>query len=182
MRTAMRTKLPLVLPLVQVVAAAALTASYFVRRDGTLAKMQPDIQLCHALNAPATLIKQLFLGTAHAWLPQFYPSVDYVVDTVVYFPLIWLIWYLVSVEIGGAGYSILTPKTRMRGTVDIAAIVFGTMLAVFGLLVCSEFRHVPAYACCLAIPYLIWSLAIVVFYGHDLRASFGAARPADRIQ
>jgi predicted membrane protein len=96
-----------------------------------------------------------------------YP-VGFVVETVVYFGLVALLWYAVALEAAGKGRSILTPKTGMRAAADCLAIVFGASVLVFGVLYSSRFgSRIDSFL--VGITYLVWAVAIIVFYGHDLR-------------
>jgi hypothetical protein len=96
----------------------------------------------------------------------------------VHLSLTWLLWYLVSIEVGGKGYSLLTPKTRVRGVADVLAVAFGIMVGAAGLDLPSYF--LPVYARLVAAPYLIWGVAMVSFYGHDLWSSFRGKHLAHR--
>jgi hypothetical protein len=142
-----------VLPLVQVAVAVALTTSNrlgpFSIADPTWTK--PDRQFCDGLNAPAALIRFFLIRFADIWFPLYYP-IEFVLETVVFFLLVGLLWYLVSIEIGGKGQSVLTPKTGIRRAADVLAIIFGAVLAVLGLFVRGQFGVVTAYSNLVAVP------------------------------
>jgi hypothetical protein len=132
----MRTRIRLVLPLVQMAIAIALTASNRLRPQSweSPTSLAYDWQLCCGLNAPATLIWSCLMRFHGEWYWE-YPLVGVVLETLVYFALVGLLWYIVSVEMGGKGQSSLTPRTRMRGAADALAMIFGRAVATFGLLI-----------------------------------------------
>jgi hypothetical protein len=127
----MHNKTRFVLPLIQVVVAIVLTTSNFLRPDtiGRPSWTAPDTQFCDALNAPAALVRFFLLRIADRIFPRYYP-VEFVLETIIYFALVGLLWYAVSVEIDAKGQSILAPATRARGTTDVLAMLFGIKLAV----------------------------------------------------
>jgi len=98
--------------------------------------------------------------------------IDFIIETVVYFALVWLLWYLVSIEISGRnrkGMSALTSTTRIRTEIDVLLIAFGAALAVVGQAVRHQFGGRPdLYANLVAVPYFIWAIVLTAFYGHDL--------------
>jgi len=177
----MSTKIRFVLPLAQVIIALILTASNSLRPDSLAnpAWTKADWQLCGGLNAPATLVGKYPVDIAYLWFSRYYP-VNLVVESVIRFSLIWLLWYIVAIEIGGRGLSVLATKSLMRTAVDVLAIVFGAVVGIVGLLVGSQFGNV-FYGRLVSTPYLIWAIVIVGFYGHDLLGSFRETRlRADR--
>jgi len=166
----------LLLPLLQVLLAAALTIHNRLRPIGSLGSRDraPDRQLCDALNAPAAVMRLVLLGTADRWTLR-YPLLQFIIETVIYMVLVWLLWYMVSIEIGGKGQSILTPRTRIRRIADVFLILFGILVATLGFLLAPDFLR-TAYSNLVTIPHYIWGLAIIAFYGHDLLASFETNR------
>lgn len=187
----MRTRMRLVLPLAQVAIAIILKTHNFLGPDPLVhpAWQRADNQFCNGLNAPATLVRELLGRTAARlecllWIPAglrsatpccwgylSYP-VDLALDTIVYFGLVWLVWYGVSVEIRGGGQSVLASKTRMRAVADALAIVFSVAMVAYGLEIRSGFRAPSAYWNVVAVPYYIWGVSVMIFYGRDLRSCF----------
>lgn len=162
----MRNRIRLLLPLCQVVLAVALDTSNR-RRPGTSAWEAPDRQFCDALNAPAALVRYFLVAFTDRWFPS--PQTHYAVETIIYFLLVGVLWYTVSLEIGGTGRSVVTRATGIRLTTDVFAVAFGAALGFAGAEVRYQFGH-PAttYSDLVSIPYFIWSVAIMVFYGRDL--------------
>jgi hypothetical protein len=178
MRASMRPKVRVVLPLVQVLVAIALITSYALRRpDRELNSLfrAPDWLLCSSLNAPATLARGCLIRITNGWSwgP---PRISFAFWTTLYVMLVWLLWYLVSIEIGGKGQSILTPKTRMRRMADLFLIVVGAAVALGGLTIRRESGFAAPYSTLEAVPYFIWGVVISVFYGHDLWVSVGGVQ------
>ena len=171
----MHNKTRFILPPVQVAFAIGLTASNFLRPDliGGPSWTAPDRQFCDALKGPATLVRFFLLRIAARIFPRYYP-VEFVLETIIYFALVGLLWYAVSVEIDAKGQSILAPATGARGTTDVLAMLFGVVLMVLGFLVRRQFGLVNLYSNLVAIPYFIWGAVIAMFYGIDLRRSFAA--------
>lgn len=157
----------MLLPLMQVLLAVALITSNLLRPDppGDPSWTKPDWQLCLGLNAPASLIAQIALHLRLQWFNPDFPS-NIVVDWIVRLPLIWLLWYLVSIEIGGKGRSVLTAETRIPRVADVFAIALGVIVGAQGLYGTRHFP--PSYARLVAAPYLIWAIVLIGFYGHDL--------------
>jgi hypothetical protein len=169
----MRFRLRVWLPLAQLAAAIALTGSNFLRRDRieNPSWTALDRQVCDGLNAPAALIRFCMLKVVHLRAPYlFWP--DFILETVLYFGLIGLLWYFVAVEISERSrekLSALTSKTGMRTASDVVLIAFGAGLAGFGQLVRHQFGGVPdTHSNLIAVPYFVWAIALIVFYGHDL--------------
>jgi hypothetical protein len=163
------------LPFVLVIVAAVLITSNLLRPDPfwSPAFTKPDRQICDALNAPATVAAKYPVDIAYRWLSPHYP-LNLIVELIIYLSLVWLVWYVVSVEMGGKGLSVLTPKTGMRKVSDVLAIMFGAPLGAAGLAVASQ---LPGwYGRLVSTPYLFWALAVVAFYGHDLWACFRPTR------
>lgn len=175
----MRIKTRVALPLVQIAVAITLKINSRLRplSAENPSWTAPDRQFCDALNAPAALVRIFLLRLSDAWLPASYQA-EFLLETIVYFVLVGLLWYIVSIEIGGKGQSVLTPKTRARRMADGLVIFFGLMLGILGLLVRGQFGVVDTYSNLVAIPYYIWALVIVSFYGHDLWVSFRAPGPS----
>lgn len=170
-------KVRLLLPLFQTMIAVCLRASNLLRHDSIQSPTWRalDRQLCDGINAPATMIKICLEGISSTWLLGHF-RIQLFLDTIVYFGLVWLVWYIVSVEIGGGGRSVVAARTGLTKTLDILAIVFGAAIALISRLICGQ---VP-YSALIAVPYVAWSVAIIVFYGHDLWACFhtGQRTPA----
>jgi hypothetical protein len=100
---------------------------------------------------------------------------ELLLETIVFFVLVGVLWYGVSVELGGKGQSVLTPKTGIRSAADISAVIVGVLLIVFGVLVRGQFGGVTIYSDLVATPYIIWGIVVVMFYGHDFRVSVDGA-------
>jgi hypothetical protein len=164
------------LPLVQLAVAIALTTSKFLRlnRIENPSWIAPDRQICDALNAPAALVRFFLLKFAVRAFTR--PSrVDFILETIVYFALVGVLWFFVAVEINARNrekLSALTAKTGIRTAADVVLIAFGAGLTVLGQLVRHQFGGIPdTYSNLIAVPYFIWAIVIVVFYGHDLWAT-----------
>jgi len=172
----MRNRLQVVLPLVQVIVAVALMTSNFMGPDSFAnpAWRHADWQILGGLNAPATLVAKYPLEITYKWFSPYYP-LNTIVEVIVRLSLIWLLWYFVAIELGGNGQSILAPKTRMRRAVDLVALIFGVVLGCVAILVGRQFAG-PPYATLVSVPYLVWGLVLIGFYGHDFWASFARRR------
>jgi hypothetical protein len=165
----MRPRIRLVLPLIQVAIAVALIISNRLREQWGLrpAFLAPDLQFCCALSAPATVIWSVFRILKGHW--YWAPLIGEIVEKLVYLVLVGLLWYVFSVEWGGRGQSLLTPKTKIRSVADVLMMAFAGFVAVFGLSVRSHvFGFVTTYSTLVATPYFLWALLIATFYGHDL--------------
>jgi hypothetical protein len=104
------------------------------------------------------------------------PLTGITVETFLFIGLVWLLWYLVSVEVSGRGQSILTSKVRFRIVADVLAMLFGVALSVMGFNIYERgFGFVTTYSTLVSAPYFLWALAIVAFYGHDLWVAYFAA-------
>jgi hypothetical protein len=109
-------------------------------------------------------------------------TIQFLLDTVVYFALVGLLWYVVSIEAGGKGLSVLAPRMGSRRVADVFGMAFGGAVAGMGLLMLRhEFGFVTPYSTFVAAPYFIWAAVIAGFYGHDLWACLRTrpVRPAD---
>src|SRR5580700_11322395 len=114
----MRKKIPILLPLVQVMVAACLMWINS-RRPNTLSDPAwgcPEWQVCVGLNAPAFLFANLLTGVIYRLAVDGLMDgrLGMILDVVIRLSLIWLIWYVVVVEVGGGGRSVLTSRTRFR--------------------------------------------------------------------
>jgi len=126
-----------------------------------------DIQYCWALNSPAAMIAYLQREATYELL-QFHYPLNLIVDWGTFFSLVWLLWYAVSIEVGGKGLSVLTPRTGVRRLADALAIAFGAALLIY-----ADFATRSVYHQVWVTPvYMAWALAVTGFYGHDLWASF----------
>jgi len=148
-----------------------LTTGNFLRRNpmGKPAFLAPDWQFCAGLNAPAALARDWLIRTTNGWRWG-HP----ILWTILFFLLVWLLWYLVSIEIGGNGHSILTPKTGTRSVADFLLVVCGAAVGIGGLDVRRHLGLPVTYPNLVALLYFLWGAAISVFYGHDLWLSVGA--------
>ena len=167
----MRTRIRLILPPVQVVLAIILIVSNRLREQwgSRPAFLAPDLQFCGALNAPATVIWSLLLRLMGIWYwaPLW---IEEIVQKLAYLVLIGLLWYAVSIEIGGGGQSVLTSKVRMRSAVDVLLMAFAGCVGASAWLIRShEFGFVTTYSTLVATPYFLWAVVIAAFYGRDLR-------------
>ena len=110
-----------------------------------------------------------------------YPTsgVNYVLEVVVYFGLVWLVWYLAVVEVQGGGRSAVAPKGWIRVPTNIFAILFGLGIVCLGLQV-RLLGHSGTYVYwnIMAAPYFVWGLTIAFFYGHDLTMHFAGRAPS----
>ena len=167
------TKIRVIIPVIQIVVAAGLIASNVRRPDpggDTIPDSrvaEPDIQICWALNSPASMIAYLQRSATHDWLWTSYPLYP-VINVTVFLSLVGALWYLVCLEATGGGRSVLTPRTGARRVADILAMVFGVALLVYADNITKPVYHQVG----VSLIHLTWSLAIVAFYGHDLLSSF----------
>ena len=180
----MRTRIRVVLPLAQVAFAAALTTSNLLRPDTAESHSwtAPDKQFCLALNAPVALIVNWLVRGAYAWAssPWSY-RIAFALERIVFFALVGLLWYGVSVEIGGGSQSILAPKTRMRRLADLIAVGFGAGLLPLGFYSHRVLGYHSVSGNLVAMLYVLWAATIIGFYGRDLWVSFrGLQEPAPR--
>ncbi|HEV2112898.1 MAG TPA: hypothetical protein VGR50_02040, partial [Terriglobales bacterium] len=124
----MGTKLRLWLPLVQCLIAAGLITSNGLRPDSIHSPsfIAPDIQLCAAINAPATVAKAVamfvFWGRVTQSFYNHYPDllsraalvrINFLLDAAFYLVLIGVLWCLIGIEIENLGrdwLSFVTPK------------------------------------------------------------------------
>jgi len=166
----MRAKMRFTLPLVQVAIAIGVIAGNLLRNQwgSRPAFNAPEIQFCYSLNAPATRIWDWLLRVKGRWwwAPQL---MEAIVDRLPFVVFVGLLWYLVSIEMGGSGQSVLTPKTKIRSAADVLMIAYAGWVAAFGITIRSnQFGSVTTYSTLVATPYFLWALAIAAFYGHDL--------------
>jgi hypothetical protein len=168
-----RSKIRFILPLLQLAVVVCLKVSNSLRPDTPESPSwyKPDIQVCHALNAPVGVCTDWMVQLAYRWLPDPF-SMELFIHWVVYLALVWALWYVVSLESTGGGLSLVAPKTGARRVADIAAIGLGIALGTYGSLIWSSPRALDAYWMILSIPYFMWAAVIVIFYSHDLWASF----------
>jgi hypothetical protein len=98
-----------------------------------------------------------------------HPLSGIIAESSLFIALVGLLWYLVAVEVSGRGQSVLTSKVRFRSLADVSAMLFGGGLLIMGLnIYWHEFGFPTAYSAAVAIPYIMWALVVVLFYGHDL--------------
>lgn len=171
----MRSRLRIWLPLLQVLLAAALITSNLLRPDplSDPAFRAPDRQFCDALNAPIVLIRGWWLRFAEREFPHLYGQLyggwaGVIIENIMYLGLVGLLWYLVSVEIGGrkeGKLSVVAAKTGMRTVCDLLLIFFGTSLGIAAIFGHAGFG---TYYGLFAVPYFIWAIVIIWFYGRDL--------------
>lgn len=159
-----------ILPTIQTALAAAVMAHNPLPLSVWQYEWQSlDWLICSGVNAPATLVAQRLIDPVIEWLVDHYP-VSIVLPVVIRLSAIWLLWYLVAVEIGGRGSSALAQKTRLRKLVDLAAISFAGYLVASGAPFVnnsSAWTHTL-----MGMQWILWALVIVGFYGHDLWVSF----------
>ena len=166
----MTPRLRIALPLAQAILASALITVNLFRSDSVMTPSwhKPEIQFCHALNAPAALAVHLLREATYQWAP--YPHrVELALETIVYVGLVWLIWFLVALQIEGRGRCILMPRSRLRGVADLFGLIVGAGTGVVGLLVRHQLGAVTTYSNLLSVPYFLWAVLIIGFYGCDLR-------------
>ena len=166
----MRTKMRLALLAQLAIAIVLITSNRLREQWGSRpAFLAPGLQFCCALNAPATLIWVLVLRLKGNWYwaPQL---MEEIFEKLTFVVLIGLLWYLVSIEIGGSGQSVLTSKTKIRSVADLLMMAFAGCVAALGFSIRShEFGlSVSTYSTLVATPYFLWAIAIAAFYGHDL--------------
>jgi hypothetical protein len=86
-----------------------------------------------------------------------------------------VIWYLVGIEISGKGQSVLAARSGMRKSADLLGIAFGAMLGAVILVSNNQVGGPRAYGIIVALLRLLWPLAIMSFYGRDLRSALQRA-------
>jgi hypothetical protein len=177
-----RSRLQTWLPSVQVLLAAVLLTSNYLRRIDT--PHDPswtalDRQFCDGLNAPVALVKYLLLRIVYRELP--YPYGDWaglILETVVYLALVGLLWYVVAREIAsgprGRSKTGNTTKTSARPITDVLLIAFGITLAIATV---ALHAGGGTYYGLFGILHLLWAAVIVTFYGYDLCFSFRKTGP-----
>jgi hypothetical protein len=138
--------------------------------------MEADRQLCDAINAPAAVARQYIIQLIWGLLPN-YASVEIFLETVVYFALVGLLWYLVRVEVHDGFRD--RPLWNHRTLVDLFGLVFGGAVvgAGFGVPYLSPptifaFLGSRTYSTLVALTWCLWGLVIVLFYATDLRAAW----------
>jgi len=173
----MRIRMRIILPLVQMAIAVALTVSNYLRPISVVspAWTAPDRQICDGLNAPAALIRIFLTRLVSTWISLPY-RMQFWFETIVYILLVGLLWYTVGIEISDNGQSVLTRKTTVRRVTDVLAFIFGTVLAGLGIVVRGQFGVVTTYSNLIAIPYYLWGTAIAILCGRDLWVSFSGPR------
>lgn len=176
----MRPTTRVLLPVVQVSIATVLVASNYHRPAlvGSARSYAPDLQFCMALNAPVAGVLYFvneaaekvvyFLWQLSNSASLFTVRIDILLRTVVFLPLVWLLWHIVAIELSGHGLSVLTPRTRFRRSADLLALVWGARVAWLGSTIV---RSESVYWILVSMPYFLWAALIVSFYGHDLWAS-----------
>lgn len=173
----MRNRIRFILPLVQVIIAAALITSNSVRPappGDTIPGPRHwmlDIQYCLALNSPAAMIATIEVDALHDLLWTYYPLYP-IVNLTFFFSLVWLLWYAVSIEIGGHGLSLVMPKTGFRRLADILAMALGIGVLIYAGIAPAGML----YEKFVSPVHLLWGLTIIGFYGHDLWASLRTRR------
>jgi len=128
---------------------------------------KPDIQLCHALNSPVSLFIFAVTLAARHFEPKLPHIVEFSIEPVLYLTLVGVLWYSVGTEIQARGQSALTSKTRIRAILDLLAVGYGAVLLALCILIASGPSTIP-FREGRAIGYLLWGVALVGFYGHDL--------------
>jgi hypothetical protein len=185
-----RLRLRFTLPSVLAAIAIAVTMSIFSRPESeTYVYMNNfDLQLGFALNAPATALRYCLERLAMQFCPATYQGNPWtgcyplapIFETVVYFGLVWLLWYAVALEVAGRGQSTLTPRTGRRGLADTLSVLFGAFVGVFGVLSSNPMGS-PVRSLLVGVTYLLWALAIIVFYGRDLWVHFRTRQNKTRL-
>jgi hypothetical protein len=176
----MRLSLRFTLPSVQTVIAIALTMTIFSRPESETYVYMDNfgLQLGFALNAPATALRYCLERLAMQFCPATYEGNSWtgcyplapIFETVVYFGLVWLLWYVVALEAAGGGQSVLTPRTGRRRLTDSLLVLFGALVGVFGIL--SNRIGEPIRSTLVGVTYLLWAIAIIIFYSRDLWGHF----------
>jgi hypothetical protein len=176
----------LLLPLVQVALAVVLTMPDYLTPPSAehSLKEKLSLQLGFALNAPALTLRYFLEQFAMQFCPERYMTSDitgcfplqFIFETVIYFALVLLLWYVVTLELSGRR-SVTIPKTRFRAAADALAILYGLTVGAFGALVSHQIGS-PVTSFVIGTTYVIWALAIVVFYGRDLGVYL---RPAHKV-
>lgn len=91
--------------------------------------------------------------------------------TGVYLVVIALLWYVVSLELEPGAQrrsSKVTPSLGSRRVADFLIIFYGLALGIVGELVRHQFGGVSLYSNLVSVPYFLWMIVLVGFYGRDL--------------
>lgn len=171
----MRSRLRWLLPLIQVVFAVTLTMSNLSRRDSMSnpSWTAPDRQLCDGLNAPAAVLRFLLSKALDSVLSS-HPVIQFVLEIILYFWLVALLWYVVSIEAVGwktVKSSSVTRKVKARTWVDLMIVFLGIGVVFAGELVRHQFGYVSVYSNLISVPYFVWGLILMGFYGNDIWSS-----------
>ena len=168
-----------VVPVIQVALASGCIARNLLRAD-TLedpAWTHLEMQYCWALNAPATAMAYLQREAMHPLLKN-YPA-SALIDQGVFLLLVWLLWHVVCVELGGQGRSVLSARTGFRRLADCLGIAIGIssfIVVVSSDRAAAQIIYTP-YQIEMGSLFFVWALVIVAFYGHDLWRNFTGGRP-----
>lgn len=113
----MKIKMRILLPIFQMAIALALILSNRLRpfSPASPSWTAPDRQFCDGLNAPATLIRIILIRFADILFPLNY-RIEFVLETVVFVLLVGLLWYAVSIELGGT-VGVFSPRKPESGEV-----------------------------------------------------------------
>ncbi len=172
----MKIRLRLILPIAVGLISFVLMVSSYMRPNHMHdpAWIKADIQACFAINGPVSVIRGLlFLAAKHiapAATSYFWPIYA------VYMLLIIALWYAAGYELDfrqrNQGSAILN-KMRYRSGLDIIFVILGVLSLLGGIGARREFRHMisATYGNVLSIPYFLWAIALVGFYGHDFYMS-----------
>jgi hypothetical protein len=144
----MRLRIRVWLPLLQLTIAVVLTTVNLLRHNSieNPSWVKPEKQICDGINAPATLVRFLLTKIGALEFPTF-TRLTFVLEIMVYFVLVGLLWYVVALQVDRKTSSneshALAPSTPIRAILDVLLILFALALMVFGALVRHQFGGRP---------------------------------------
>jgi|ERR1035437_656302 hypothetical protein len=164
----MRVRWGILLPFVQMAIAVVLLLLGYVHDRVATGVTPPPFEtlLCYAISAPVLLLRlcyTYFLGIIR-WPTSV--STGIIVDDALFISGAGLLWYLVGHAFDSRGQRRTSRKflsNQLRMTADVLLVLFGAALGVVGI---GERQY--QYGFLLGTPFVLWSLAIVAFYGRDL--------------
>lgn len=127
--------------------------------------MSPETTLCYAISAPALLFRFCGVRLWEMMRLSNSASAEIIVDDALFVFGVGLLWHVVGRVIDSRGQkeaSLTFLSTPFRTSLDLFLVLIGIALGVVGL-GARQYK----YGLILVAFYLLWSLAIVVFYGLD---------------
>jgi hypothetical protein len=178
-------RLKLVLPLCQVIIAVVLLISGHKQLEDAKGRRlygnfgPPATRVCYAINGPAFLGRAL---VADLWVRLDGPSrIDFMLDSL-FLAFVALLWYLVATEIEAGvkhkGISFL--PLRWRITVDAVLVLSGIFCGLVSVALWAgrnlQYTHLAQFAVEVML-YMMWAIALMSRYTHDLFRSIVGYHP-----